>query len=308
MNRVRRKIRTGATCAMLLTLATVAACGKDTTSPQANQTLALSFVGLEPLANGFHYEGWVIVGGQPRSTGKFNVTRTGGLVTLAGTPIVAGEFNTGIDLSGATTIVITIEPAGDTDAIPSATHYLAGAVNSRTAALTVSAPEALNNSFASAAGKYVLATPTDGDGTNEKSGLWFLSLATGAPTVGLTLPTLPAGWVYEGWALINGQPVTTGRFLTAAGADQSAPFSGTQGAPPFPGEDFLLRAPAGLTFPTNLAGGMAVISIEPQPDDSPLPFTLKPLVAPISASALDHVTYSMNLSIAGFPTGAAVIR
>ena len=70
----------------------------------------------------------------------------------------------------------------------------------------------------------------------------------------------------------------------------------------------MLRAPAGRTFPTNLAGGMAVISIEPQPDDSSAPFTLQALVAPISACAMDHVTYSMNLNIAGFPTGAAVIR
>ena len=308
MNGLQYRIRAGATCGVLLTLAILAACGKDAISPQANQTLALSFARLEPLANGYHYEGWAIVGGQPRSTGKFNVTPAGALVTLTGTPIVAGEFNTGIDLSSATTIVITIEPAGDTDAIPTATHYFAGAVNSRTAALTVSAPEALNNAFASAAGKYVLATPTDGDGTNEKSGVWFLSLATGAPTVGLTLPTLPAGWAYEGWAVINGQPVSTGRFLTATGADQSAPFSGTQGAPPFPGEDFLLRAPAGLAFPTNLAGGTAVISIEPQPDDSPAPFALKPLLAPIPTTALDHITYTLNLNVAGFPTGVAVIR
>ena len=227
MNDVQRKIRTGAAHIMVLALATVVACSTDATSPQANRTLALSFVGLEPLTNGYHYEGWAIVGGQPKSTGKFNVSATGALVTLTGAPIAAGEFNTGIDLSGATTIVITIEPTGDTDAIPTATHYFAGAVTSRTAALTVSAPEALNTSFASAVGKYVLATPTDGDGTNEKSGIWFLSLATGSPTVGLTLPVLPAGWAYEGWALISGKPVSTGRFLTASGADQSAPFSGT---------------------------------------------------------------------------------
>lgn len=308
MNGVQRIIRIGKACALLLTLATVAACSKDATSPQANQTLALSFVGLEPLTNGYHYEGWAIVGGKPRTTGRFNVSATGGFVTLAGTPIVAGEFKTGIDLSGATTIVITIEPAADNAGIPSATHYLAGALNSQTAALTVSAPEALNNSFASAAGQYVLATPTDAAGTNQKSGLWFLSLATGAPTAGLTLPTLPAGWAYEGWAVINGQPVSTGRFLTATGPDQSAPYSGTLSAPPFPGEDFLLHAPAGLVFPTNLAGATAVITIEPQPDNSPAPFTLKPLLAPISTTALDHVTYNMNLNIAGFPTGVAVIR
>ena len=296
------------TAALLLALTTIAACAKDSTSPPVNRTLALSFVGLERLANGYHYEGWVIVGGQPRSTGKFNANAAGALVTVAGVPIANGEFNTGIDLSAASTVVITIEPSGDTDAIPTATHYFAGAVTANTATLRISAPEALNNTFASATGKYVLATPTDGDGTNEKSGVWFLSLASGSPAAGLVLPTLPAGWVYEGWAVLNGQPVTTGRFSAASGADQSAPFSGTQPAPPFPGEDFLFRAPAGLTFPTNLAGGTAVITVEPQPDDSPAPFTLKPLLGPIAANAVDHVTYTMNLNIAGFPTGTAIIR
>jgi hypothetical protein len=303
---IRRKFTTG-TLAALIASAGLAGCD-DMTGPTARRTLALSFVGAEPLANGFHYEGWAIVNGEPRSTGKFNVSATGALVTLAGAPIADGEFDTGIDLTDATAIVITIEPAGDADEIPTATHYFAGAVTSLNAALTVSAPEALNNTFSSALGSYVLATPTDGDGNNEKSGVWFLSLATGSPTAGLTLPTLPAGWAYEGWALIGGQPVTTGRFLAATGADMAAPYSGAMGAPGFPGEDFLLSAPAGLTFPTDLAGGMAVISIEPQPDDSPAPFALKPLVAAISAGALDHVTYNMTLNTAAFPTGTAVIR
>jgi hypothetical protein len=72
--------------------------------------------------------------------------------------------------------------------------------------------------------------------------------------------------------------------------------------PPFPGEDFLVNAPAGLTFPTNLAGGMAVISIEPVPDNSTAPFLLKPLVAPIPANAIDHTDYQMNQNLV-FPTG-----
>jgi len=75
--------RSGATCALILTQLTLGACAKDSTSPPANRTLALSFVGLEPLANGYHYEGWAIVGGQPRTAGKSNVTPSGGLVTVS---------------------------------------------------------------------------------------------------------------------------------------------------------------------------------------------------------------------------------
>ena len=145
--------------------------------------------------------------------------------------------------------------------------------------------------------------------TNENSGIWFLSLASGSPTAGLNLPTLPAGWVYEGWAVTGGQPVTTGPFTAVDMADLAAPFSGPTAGPPFPGEDFLVNAPAGLAFPTDLAGGLAVISIEPEPDDSPAPYTLKPLMGGIDATAVDHVTYSIpNMADATFPTGTARIR
>lgn len=291
----------------LAALLALAACS-DSTGPKAGQTLALSFNGLEPLLNGFHYEAWALVGGQALPAGKFNISSTGSLVSVSGAAIPNGEINTGINLSGTTSIVITIEPSGDTDDIPAATHIVAGTVSGGMAALSVSAPAALGNPFSSAAGQYILATPTDGANNNELSGLWFLSLASGSPAVGLTLPTLPSGWAYEGWAVIGGIPVTTGRFVSANTGDQSAPFSGPMGSPPFPGEDFLVNAPAGLTFPTTLAGGTAVISIEPQPDDSPLPFTLKPLVGAISTTAMDHVTYALGNNASGFPTGTAVIR
>lgn len=78
--------------------------------------------------------------------------------------------------------------------------------------------------------------------------------------------------------------------------------------PPFPGEDYLENAPAGLTFPTDLAGGTAVISIEPFPDDSPAPFTFKPLVGSIPQGADDHVNYDLDNNAAGFPTGTASIN
>ena len=108
--------------------------------------------------------------------------------------------------------------------------------------------------------------------------------------------------------MIAGRPVTTGTFTAASGADASAPFSGSQGAPPFPGEDFLRNAPAGLTFPTDLSGGMVVISVEPFPDDSPAPFTLEPLLGPIPATAAPFTSYAMSRNATPFPTGTATIR
>lgn len=293
---------------MTLGVLGLAACDDDATEPLV-ETLQLAFTGLEPLANGFHYEGWAIIDGAAETTGKFNVDGSGALVTVAGAPIADGSFDTGLDLSGATMIVLTIEPNGDVDDIPSDTHVLAGPVTSGSADLVVGAMAALGDDFLAATGDYILATPTDGGTNNENSGIWFLSLASGSPAVGLDLPTLPAGWAYEGWAVIGGTPVTTGRFTDVDMADDAAPFSGAMAGPPFPGEDFLMSAPTGLTFPTDLAGGLAVISIEPDPDDSAAPYTLKPLMGPIAASATDHVTYAMpNMAAATFPTGTATIR
>lgn len=144
--------------------------------------------------------------------------------------------------------------------------------------------------------------------TDEKSGIWFLDISSGSPAVGLNLPALPAGWRYEGWAVINGQPVSTGTFMNGNMADDAAPFSGPNPGPPFPGEDFIMNAPQGLSFPTNLSGGIAVISVEPYPDNSPTPFLLKPLVMPIPNPAAQHFTYNMNLNAGSFPTGIAVTK
>lgn len=293
----------------VLAATTLVACDDSTTTEPTMETLTLAFSGLEPLANGFHYEGWAIVAGAPVPTGKFNVGANGGLVTVDGAPIPGGDFDVGIDLSDATAIVLTIEPAGDTDAIPTETHVLAGDLSGGTGALVAGHGAALGDDFLAATGEYILATPTDDAANNEASGIWFLSLETGAPTAGLSLPTLPAGWVYEGWAVIDGMPVTTGRFTSVDGADDAAPYSGPLAGPPFPGEDFLVDAPTGLTFPTDLSGGLAVISIEPQPDDSPAPYTFKPLMGTIAADAAVHTTLGLpNMTTNTFPSGTAAIR
>lgn len=71
-------------------------------------------------------------------------------------------------------------------------------------------------------------------------------------------------------------------------------FSGNENVPPFPGEDFLANAPDGLTFPLDLSGGAAVISIEPADDNSPAPIALKPLVGEIPADAEAFTNYDLG--------------
>jgi len=279
--------------AIFIVAFSVTFCSDDDEPTTKNLTLNIS--GLENLGDDYEYEGWIIVDGAPITTGKFTVNDNGALSQTS--------FNLDIEeLEMASTFVLTIEPVvGDVPA-PSDVHILAGDFSGDSGQLTISHGAALGNDFSTSEGKYILATPTDGTDNNENSGLWFLEITASGAAAGLDLPTLPAGWKYEGWAVIDGVPVTSGTFTSVIGADEFDGFSGTMDGPPFPGEDYLINAPSGLTFPTDLAGGTAVISIEPDPDNSPNPFLLKPLVGDIPVAAIDHTTYSMGQNLS-FPTG-----
>ncbi len=288
--------------ALAAILATSVACKEDDDDNGGNTastTLKMNMSNLTQLGADERYEGWLIVNGSPVSTGIFEVDANGNPSSTSFTVKAS-------DLSAATDYVLSIEPFPDTDPAPSAIKIAGGTFSGNNATVNVEHAAALGTSFNTASGKYILATPTTNDTTDENSGIWFLDLSSGSPMTGLNLPTLPAGWVYEGWAVINGQPVSSGRFTDVAMEDDHAMFSGSDNAgPPFPGEDFVTNAPAGLSFPTDIAGGAVVISIEPEPDNSPMPFAFKPLLHMVSASATDHVTYDLNNQISSnFPMGS----
>lgn len=274
----------------------IISCGDDDEEmTPTTRNLTLNLTGLDVLGADFVYEGWIIVNGTPVSTGTFTSVSFPQTFTV--------NYN---QLSNAAKFVLSIEPVNDTDPAPSDTKILVGDFSGNSATMG----SGTVGDFSNAAGKYILATPTNGAMTNENSGIWFLDLASGSPVAGLTLPTLPNGWKYEGWVVINGIPVTTGKFTKVAATDEFNGFSGATALPMpngadgfFPGEDFLQGAPMGLMFPTDIAGGTAVISIEPEPDNSPMPFTLKPLVGNIADDATDHTTYAMGQNLTSFPSG-----
>ncbi len=273
------------------------ACNDDEDSdPMKNLNLNIS--GLEDLGSDAMYEGWLIVSGSPKSTGTFSVDANG---KLSKTSFSVNAT----DIDNASTFVLTIEPVPDNNVGPSDVHILAGDFSGSSASLSVGHGAALGDNFSSSAGKYILATPTNGPNTDENSGIWFLDLSTGSPEVGLTLPTLPNGWKYEGWTVIEGMPVTSGKFTAVDVVDEDDPYSDVMPGPPFPGEDYLNNAPSPLNFPVDISTGAAVISIEPDPDNSDAPFTLKPLVGAIPNMAMDHVTYDMDQNLGSFPSGTA---
>jgi len=256
-------------------------------------SFSVAITGLEDLGNDYVYEGWLIVDGSPVSTGTFTVNSTGVLSQTT--------FDADIsDLESATKFVLSIEPSVDSDPAPSAVKILGGDFSSNTATLSVGDGAALGDNFSTATGSYILATPTDALSNNENSGVWWL-VPGGTP--GLTLPTLPDGWRYEGWAVVNGTPLSTGTFTSASGADAAAPYSGANAGPAFPGEDFLNNAPSGITFPLDLSGAKVVISVEPFPDNSSAPFLLKPLVGTVPTAAVNGTSYTMMNNNTTNPVG-----
>ena len=273
----------------------------DDDNPPTNPTPTASMItmdidNLESLPDNERYEGWLIVDGNPVSTGLFQVDGNG---QPSQTSFNVSES----DRANATAYVLSIEPFPDNDPAPSDIKILGGAFAGNTASVSVDHPAALNASFDGATGTYILATPTSASMDDEFSGVWFLNGAD--MSAGLHLPELPSTWAYEGWAVINGTPISTGTFTSVSGMDMSSVFSGLDNpGPPYPGEDFIMNAPSGVSFPTDLRNAAIVISIEPVPDNSPAPFAFKPLIDMVPGSAMDHTNYTMDNQVAtNFPVG-----
>jgi hypothetical protein len=261
-------------------------------------TVTLSLSGLEDLGADARYEGWLIVNGSPVTTGVFSVNGSG-------VPSQTDFTVDDADIADAALFVLTIEPFPDADPAPASTHILAGEFASDMASITVDHPAALGDDFTSATGSFFLAAPSDTNALGSyKNGIWWLIPPN--PDPGLVLPALPAGWVYEGWVVdtMAGIPTSTGTFTSGSGADSDAggATAGPGGTPPFPGQDFISPL-------TDLSvNHAAVISVEPVPDNSPNPFTLKPLVGAISDPGAPMISQMMgNNAAATNPSGRVVL-
>ena len=260
----------------------------------------LQFAGLPELGDASVYEGWAIVAGEPVSTGRFTVDAEGTQFDDDGNEV--DHF--AVDATAASAFVLTLEPTVDDDPAPSDIHLLGGDVVDGTAQLSIDHPTAIGTSFDAAAGSVEVVVPTAPDNGIDTAGIWFFKDGAGS----LTLPELPAGWVYEGWAVFDGIPVSTGRFTDPNMADDFNGFSGDESGPATPGEDFIRNAPEGLEFPRSAAGATVVVSVEPAQDDSPAPFVLKPLVGELPAEVERLGEYPLeNTGADTIPTGVANI-
>ncbi len=259
--------------AVALGLLGTVSCSNDDndTPPVPKADLTFNILKLQPLTEGAQYEGWIKVGEETISTGKFSTVNPDQKFSVEKAK-----------LDAATEFIVTIEAPGDNDNIPSDTKILSGTFINNVASVTTNIIGDFNNST----GTFVMATPTDDDPDtpestmNNEFGLWFMDPNGGSPVAGLKLPILPKGWKYEGWLVTKDTPVSTGTFSKLDDVDDASPYSGNKPSPNFPGEDFLSNAPQGLTFPADgdVRNKKVIISIEPSPDyDQATPFYIKPL-------------------------------
>ena len=272
-----------------------ASCSNDDDNAPSTSNINLNFNGLENLGANYVYEGWIIVDGNPVTTGTFTVDDTGAASSSSFT-VDASQ------LANATAFVLSIEPVVDPDPMPAPTKILQGTFSGNSATVNSN----IVGDFSNASGAFFLRTPTDETGTNngnDQYGVWFGTPGM-PPTPNFNLPTLPAGWAYEGWVVGDAGPISTGVFTAFDTADSSNGFSGTQNnaGPPIPGEDFFNNAPAGEVFPLDVRNRTVVISVEPVPDNDPAPFVMKPLVG-TAGMATAPATHNFALNLSSLPSG-----
>lgn len=260
--------------------------------------VSMNITGLPDLGPNYRYETWIAYNNMAISLGTFDVDASGTMSTNTFT-------GSTVDIESATVLVVSIEPFPDSDPTPSDVKILGGGFYNDVSTLSISYVAAVSSDLSTAAGEYVIAAPTTTTSADDVSGVWFYNPSASIPQ--MTLPTLSTGWEYEGWAVIDGTPMSTGKFTNPSIADNSALYSATEAAAPnYPGEDFVQNAPAGVTLPTDLSGKEVFVTVEPVTDNSPEPFILKPLMGTVPTTASPMTPYTLtNNSAATNPVGTA---
>ena len=291
--------------------------GNEVTTPEGSSTITLSVNGLEPITGGLNYHAWLVHQSGGGTFGFplviFNVNGDGQMVDPVADTVLTGPYHADVAAADALGVAISLELSNQLLQVSSFTFILSGEFIQGTAAMSGDDFFALNRDFSNAAGTFILATPTDDVPDNELHGIWFLDPMADPVEPGLVLPPSPNGWIYEGWADVNGQTVSTGRFVMATEPDSTDFYSsGVSVNPPqFPGEDFLFNAPQGVTFPLELSGASVFVTIEPwheydvYPED---PFFVRILEGQVPAVPAAQTPYGMTSLASQLPTGTATIQ
>ncbi|CAA0176475.1 hypothetical protein V3A08_02550 [Tenacibaculum maritimum] len=117
----------------------------------------------------------------------------------------------------------------------------------------------------------------------------------------MSLPTLTAGWRYEGWIVFSGDLISTGTFSNSISFDDSSKEGYL-----FPEEDYLEGKMASEKFPTDLRKKTIIILVEPYPDNSTAPFVLKALEEVTSEVTKQHEVQIMKQGTALILSGTVI--
>lgn len=145
-----------------------------------------------------------------RSMGRFTISGTGAITDTSGNPFSPnlGKFS---NINNVGDVIITIQPPGYNDTVPSNIKILGGAKqligNEIVFDLTMGYSDILpaSSQFNLAIADYILASPTTGIASSQyQKGIWFTKDTNGS-TAGLTLPVLPdtTEWTYQAWVIDN---------------------------------------------------------------------------------------------------------
>ncbi len=260
------------------------------------------------------------------SFGKFNVSSAGQILSLNDQPMTfSTDGNVDINLAVDAIITIEVGDGSDSDGNEPGSRIIGGVFTGTddraTVTLTTSNEDAFDFDYSTASASYILDTPTTSLASDFNSGLWWVT--PGAPpgvSAGITnlaALTDTSGWIYEGWIVDNSAFTTlyysTGKFLSAGNtdADLAGASAGTDSAGYlFPGQDFIQAVNNLPATPQLDNGNFEVrITLEPEPDNSPLPFQLPifsdPLIGPNVQDA--NTVLTMENRAQSFPTATVTI-
>jgi hypothetical protein len=282
----------------------LAACTSGPTQITGTREISLTFLNLEDLGDGHTYSAWLQDGPTYIPAGNFSMG-AGGAPTPSKLSVSEQSFR------GAEALVISIEAAGAQPAQPSAQRILAGEIQGAQAQLSIADQRALDDPFTGVGAQYILETATTAETTDYNQGIYWCvpgvfmgipePVVPDDPNLDTTMPLLPPGWVYEGWVVHGGVPVSTGRITSPLepDSDQLGPAAGPLPGMPFPGQEF-------IDPPKDLIGGEAWLTVEPEPDYSPLPSPLRVLVDTIvEDKGPAGMQWTINSAAATRPSGVA---
>lgn len=255
---------------------------------------------LDPATEGV-YVLWALTDrSRARRVSDFYISDDGSTTDASGNRIerfTSDEFA----LRKTISLLITIETNAEVTESPAGMQILSGTFIEGVASLTVPVASSIFN----ASGTLRVFTPTDGPDTNERSGVWGVT-ASGEPS--LRLPITTAALQYETFIDVGGRSLPVGRFEAPDDADDANAYSSTLfAAPERPGEDLLLNAPEGLSFPVDLSGARVSISLEGRFNDFVQQSQLIVLEGYLPVGLQGGESVELFNLTASFPSGTAIL-